>query len=232
MNEPIRKILFIEDELSLAEIIKETLESRGFKVIHETTGHQGLKQFKTEKPDIILLDINLPDTDGYTFSRHIRAFDSKLPIIFLTSRQLPQDVVAGFESGGNDFVKKPFSMEELIVRIRALLSPNRNILLDTELNQNITQIGKYIFNYDHRSLQVNDKQIKMTAREAELLKMLLINRNQVLDRKLILKHIWGNDNFFAGRSMDVFITKLRNYFKQDPSVQIANLRGVGYKLVY
>lgn len=232
MSKTARKILFIEDELSLAEIIKETLESRGFQITHSSTGLKGLESYQQEKPDIILLDINLPDTDGYTFSRHIRTLDPSVPIIFLTSRQLPQDVVNGFESGGNDYLKKPFSMEELIIRIRVLLTKNRNLLLDTKANQNISEIGKFIFNYDQSYLQLNGKKVRLTARESDLLKILLLNRNQVLERKTILEHLWGSDDFFSGRSMDVFITKLRKYFKADPSVQIANIRGIGYKLVY
>ncbi|HEY5968844.1 MAG TPA: response regulator transcription factor [Chitinophagaceae bacterium] len=232
MNKPGKKILFIEDELSLAEIIKETLESRGFQVTHHSTGLKGLESYQHENPDIILLDINLPDTDGYIFARHIRTLDPSVPIVFLTSRQLPQDVVTGFESGGNDYLKKPFSMEELIIRIRVLLTRHRNLLLDTRAEHNISEIGNFIFDYDRGFLQLNEKKIKLTARESDLLKILLLNRNQVLERKTILDHLWGNDDFFSGRSLDVFITKLRKYFKADPSVQIANIRGIGYKLVY
>jgi DNA-binding response OmpR family regulator len=232
MDNMARKILFIEDELSLAGIIKETLESRGFEVVHSSTGLKGLESYRQERPDIILLDINLPDTNGYNISRHIRTLDAAVPIIFLTSRQLPQDVVAGFESGGNDYLKKPFSMEELVVRIRVLLTKNRNLLLNAEVSNKVFEIGKYLFNYDQSYLQLNEKKIKLTSRESDLLKMLLINRSQILERRTILNHLWANDDFFSGRSLDVFITKLRKYFKADSSIQIANIRGIGYKLVY
>lgn len=232
MKNSARKILFVEDELSLAEIIKETLESRGFDVFHAASAAEGMEAYSQRRPDIILLDITLPDSDGFSFARLIRQTNMDVPILFLTSRSLPQDVVKGFESGGNDYVKKPFSIEELIVRIKALLSSNRTIFTQSSANENHFHIGKYMFNYLQAYLQKDEKKIKLTYREAELLKLLLLNRNQVLERKNILLHIWQNDDFFSGRSMDVFITKLRKYLKDDPSVQIMNVRGVGYKLLF
>lgn len=232
MKNSSRKILFVEDELSLAEIIKETLESRGFHVFHASSAAEGMEAYSQRRPDIILLDITLPDSDGFSFARLIRQTNMDIPILFLTSRSLPQDVVKGFESGGNDYVKKPFSIEELIVRIKALLSSNRTIFTQSSANENQFHIGKYMFNYLQAYLQKDEKKIKLTSREAELLKLLLLNRNQVLERKNILLHIWQSDDFFSGRSMDVFITKLRKYLKDDPSVQIMNVRGVGYKLLF
>jgi DNA-binding response OmpR family regulator len=225
-------ILFIEDELSLAEIVKETLELRGFEVIHQATAMQGLISYHERKPDIILLDITLPDSNGYNIARTVRLTNTEIPIIFLTSRSLPQDVVEGFEQGGNDYMKKPFSMEELIIRIRALLSKNRNLLTDKILADELMQIGKFKFNLHLSFLQVEDNIRNLTSREAELLRLLLLNKNQVIERKELLKKIWGNDDFFSGRSLDVFITKLRNYFRSDPSIRIMNIRGVGYKLIF
>lgn len=232
MKSSVPKILFIEDEVSLAEIIKDTLESRHFTVFHVTNAMQGIEAYHQDKPDIILLDITLPDSDGYSVARFIRQTDLDTPILFLTSRSLPQDVVKGFESGGNDYVKKPFNIEELIVRIKALVSNKRTLFTQAAGDENRFDLGSYQFYYHQAFLQKEGKKIPLTAREAELLKMLLLNKNQVLERSTILRHIWGSDDFFSGRSMDVFITKLRKHLKGDPSVQIMNVRGVGYKLLF
>lgn len=231
MNKPQPKILFVEDELSLAEIIKDTLESQSFTVLHVSTTAQALQGFAKFCPDLILLDVTLPDGDGYRFARTIRGSNSEVPIFFLTSRTLPRDVVAGFESGGNDYLKKPFNIEELLVRIRVLLSGRRTLLTQAQESDASVAIGAYQFAYLHASLQRGGKRVALTAREAELLQLLVLNRNRVLERSVILKQIWGTDDFFAGRSMDVFITKLRRHLRDDPTVKIMNVRGVGYKLI-
>ena len=225
-------ILFVEDELNLAEIVRESLESRGFDVIHHATATAALEAYYAGKPDIIILDVMLPDADGFAVARQIRGTDMETPVIFLTSKSLPQDVVTGFESGGNDYLKKPFSMEELVIRIRALISKSRTLFGSAVDADAPASIGtQYSFHYRLAQLKRGDKSISLTSREAELLKLFLINRNQVMDRKSILLHIWGNDDFFAGRSLDVFITRLRKYLQQDPEVRIMNIRGVGYKLI-
>jgi len=225
-------ILFVEDELPLAEIVKESLETRGFSVRHVTTATNALEAYYGQRPDIIVLDVMLPDADGFALARRIRDTDRDTPVIFLTSRSLPQDVVTGFESGGNDYLKKPFSMEELVVRIRALTSRGRTLFAGSADMNTPTPIGaKYLFHYHQALLRQGDQSISLTSREAELLKLFLLNRNQVMQRSAILLHIWGNDDFFAGRSLDVFITRLRKYLRQDPSVKIMNIRGVGYKLI-
>lgn len=227
-----RTILFIEDERNLAEIVRESLESRGFLVTHHTTASAGLEAYYRQRPDIILLDVMLPDADGFACARQVRATDMDTPILFLTAKSLPQDVVTGFESGGNDYLKKPFSMEELVVRIKALISRNRTLIAETADHAMPVAIGaQYIFLYHQALLQHKDSSITLTAREAELLKLFLLNRNQVMDRRSILLHIWGNDDFFTGRSLDVFITRLRKYLRHDPEVRIMNIRGIGYKLV-
>lgn len=191
MKNKTAKILFVEDEAALAEIIRETLELRGFEVIHKLTAAGGMDGYYSEKPDLILLDITLPDGDGYSFARLIRQTNSTMPIIFLTSRGLPQDVVKGFEHGANDYVKKPFSIEELIVRIRVLLTEKRTLLSGIPSDEQKICIGNYMFSYLQAYLQKDDKRRKLTSREAELLKLLLVNRRQVLERKTILMHIWG-----------------------------------------
>lgn len=225
-------ILFVEDELNLAEIVKESLESRGFEVTHHATATTALEAYYSHKPDIMILDVMLPDADGFALARQIRATDMDTPVIFLTAKSLPQDVVTGFESGGNDYLKKPFSMEELVVRIKALTSKSRTLFGDmTDLDAPVIIGTQYSFHYRRALLKHKEKNVPITAREAELLKLFLLNRNQVMDRKSILLHIWGNDDFFTGRSLDVFITRLRKYLQHDPEVRIMNIRGIGYKLI-
>ncbi len=225
-------ILFVEDELFLAEIVKESLESRGFKVIHQATASGALEAYYKSRPEIIILDVMLPDADGFALARQIRSNDMQSPIIFLTSKSLSQDVVTGFESGGNDYLKKPFSMEELVVRIKALTSTSRTLFGSSADFNAPTAIGtRYLFHYQSGVLKQNKNVIRLTSREAELLKLFLLNRNQVMERKAILLHIWHNDDFFSGRSLDVFISRLRKYLQHDPEVKIINIRGIGYKLI-
>lgn len=225
-------ILFIEDELFLAEIVKESLVSRGFRVIHFATATSALESYHATRPDIIIVDVMLPDADGFALARQIRSADTDTPIIFLTSKSLPQDVVTGFESGGNDYIKKPFSMEELVVRIKALTSANRTLFRSSANENAPIVIGtKYLFHYQSGVLEDGKGTVTLTSREAELLKLFVLNRNQVMDRKAILLHIWHTDDFFAGRSLDVFISRLRKYLGQDPEVKIINIRGIGYKLI-
>jgi len=226
------QILFVEDELNLAEIIRESLESRGFQVSHYTTASTALEAYYQQRPGMLILDVMLPDADGFALARQIRATDMETPIIFLTAKSLPQDVVMGFESGGNDYLRKPFSMEELVVRIKALTSRSRTLFAEAAHPDEPILIGNsYTFHYRKALLRHQQKDIALTSREAELLKLFLLNRNQVMDRKSILLHLWGNDDFFTGRSLDVFITRLRKYLQQDPEVKIMNIRGVGYKLI-
>jgi len=221
----------VEDELVLAEIVRESLQSRGFYVSHADTVKAALNQYYQHQPDILVLDVMLPDGDGLSLARQIRNMDTAIPIIFLTSKSQVQDVVDGFESGGNDYLKKPFSIEELIVRIQALLGRNGLIVKNDTISK-IVQLGKYQFEYPNGILKYFENKKMLTTRESELLQMLLINKNQVVDRKTILLNFWGNDDYFSGRSLDVFITKLRRYLKDDPSVGILNIRGKGYKLIY
>lgn len=225
-----QNILLVEDELVLAEIVQESLQSRGFKVAHAATIALALELYHTNRPAIIVLDVMLPDGSGFELARQIRNVDTELPIIFLTSKSLPQDVVEGFESGGNDYLKKPFSLEELIIRIRALLSKNRLITKDPGINA--TALGQFTFKYPKGALDILGNERILTTREAEILHLLILNKNRVLSRNELLVNLWGNNDYFSGRSLDVFITKLRRYLKPDPSVSILNIRGQGYKLIY
>ncbi|WP_053978515.1 response regulator transcription factor [Mangrovimonas xylaniphaga] len=225
---PKTTILLAEDEAALGQIIKESLETRDFNVLLCPDGEVALSTYKSQHPDILALDVMMPKKDGFTLAKDIRAIDDNIPIIFLTAKSQTQDVVEGFSIGGNDYLKKPFSMEELIVRIHNLL--NRSKL---QKASKTFQLGKFTFDFPKQTLQFLDEDpIQLTHREAHLLFHLIQNKNKVLDRSVILNKLWGNDDFFSARSMDVFITKLRKKLKEDPEIQILNVRGFGYKLIY
>jgi DNA-binding response OmpR family regulator len=220
------KILLAEDEPSLGQIVQESLESKDFKVTLCKDGEQALETYKKELPDILVLDVMMPKKDGFSLAKEIRALNKQVPIIFLTAKSQTRDVVEGFQIGGNDYLKKPFSMEELIVRIQNLLQHN-----GLQENEEFS-IGTYHFHFKKQFLQFsNDPPLSLTHRESALLFHLYQNRNEVLDRSIILKKLWGDDDFFNARSMDVFITKLRKKLKKDPNIQIINIRGFGYKLI-
>lgn len=220
------KILLAEDEPALGQIIKESLETRNFEVLFCENGETAYATYLKENPELLVLDVMMPKKDGFTLAQEIRQQNKHIPIIFLTAKSQTKDVVQGFEHGGNDYLKKPFSMEELIVRIHALL--DRNSLKTSKTN---IAIGKYSFNYTKQSLHFAADELLLTHREAELLYHLTENRNDILDRSHILKKIWGDDDFFNARSMDVFISKLRKKLNRDTNVKILNIRGYGYKLI-
>jgi len=220
------KILLAEDEPALGQIVKESLETRDFDVTLCVDGEIALKAYHEKTPAILVLDVMMPKKDGFTLAKEIRAIDDTIPIIFLTAKSQPADVVEGFSIGGNDYLKKPFSIEELIARINNLL--NRS--LEQKNTQQLT-IGNFTFDFPKQLLKLGDQTQNLTHREAHLLFHLVKNKNQVLDRSMILKKLWGDDDFFSGRSMDVFITKLRKKLKEDDSISIINVRGYGYKLI-
>lgn len=221
------KILLAEDEASLGMIVKESLESRDFQVFLAENGVQALEMYQKETPDILVLDVMMPKKDGFTLAKEIRQENKRIPILFLTAKSQTNDVLEGFQIGGNDYLKKPFSMEELIVRIKSLL--NR---IEFQTNLEAIDIGKYQFNFTKQTLSINKKTFQLTSREAELLFQLSEKKNELLDRTFILNKLWGNDDFFNARSMDVFISKLRKKLQYDPNIQIINVRGFGYKLIY
>lgn len=221
-------ILLAEDEPALGHIIKDSLETRDFNVLLCTDGEIALKTYKENEPKLLVLDVMMPKKDGFTLAKEIRKENDEIPIIFLTAKSQTKDVVEGFTIGGNDYVKKPFSIEELIVRINNLLQ-RTNLQKTAE----IIHLGLYTFDLRRQLLQFKtEKEVQLTHREAHLLFHLHKNKNEILDRSLILNKLWGNDDIFSSRSMDVFITKLRKKLKQDPNIQILNVRGYGYKLVY
>ena len=220
------KLILAEDEIALGQIIKESLETRDFDVILCENGVKAFEKYKSEQPEILVLDVMMPKKDGFTLAKEIRAIDKRIPIIFLTAKSQTEDVVEGFSIGGNDYLKKPFSMEELIVRIHNLL--NRTQVQKTA---DILNIGEYQFNFPKQLLHYKEEEpLQLTHREAHLLFHLIKNQNKVLDRSLILNKLWGTDDFFSARSMDVFISKLRKKLNKDDSIQIINVRGFGYKL--
>lgn len=220
-------ILIAEDEPSLGQIIKESLETRNFKVLLAENGERALEIYRSRTPQLLVLDVMMPRKDGFTLAKEIRQLDGEIPIIFLTAKSQTIDVVEGFNVGGNDYLKKPFSMEELIVRIHNQLK-QKEMGLQTE---NLS-IGQFVFNFNKQTLSFNNEQSELlTHREAQLLLHLFLKQNEILDRSLILKKLWGDDDFFSARSMDVFIYKLRKKLSHDPNIQIINVRGYGYKLV-
>ncbi|MEZ4778863.1 MAG: response regulator transcription factor [Flavobacteriaceae bacterium] len=220
------KILLAEDEPSLGQIVKESLESRGFSVLLCEDGKIAWEAFQKETPTILVLDVMMPKMDGFSLAKEVRKHNTAVPILFLTAKSQTQDVVEGFQLGGNDYLKKPFSMEELIVRIENLLKYS-----SAPETPELT-IGNYFFHVKKQILQFQDeKPMSLTHREAHLLFHLFQNKNKVLERSVILKKLWGDDDFFNARSMDVFITKLRKKLKKDTNVQIINVRGYGYQLV-
>ncbi|MCL4640578.1 MULTISPECIES: response regulator transcription factor [Olivibacter] len=223
------KILIAEDEPFLGKIVKESLELSGFNVILVQDGVKAYATFRAWQPTVCIFDIMMPVKDGFSLIEDVRRIDQQVPIIFLTAKSLTNDVVKGFELGCNDYLKKPFSMEELIVRINALLS-RPSIKNKNEIKE-IFEIGDFLFNSKNQELNKPNGTIKLSFRESVLLKLLAENKNEVLNRKLALEVVWGEDNFFNARSMDVFITKLRKHLREDSRIEIVNIRGIGYKLI-
>lgn len=220
-------ILLAEDEPALGQIIKDSLETRNFDVLLCADGEIALKAYREEEPKLLVLDVMMPKKDGFTLAKEIRKENNEIPILFLTAKSQTKDVVEGFTIGGNDYLKKPFSIEELIVRIN-------NLLQRTQLQKTseIIELGNYRFDFKRQLLQFKtETEIQLTHREAHLLFHLYQNKNEVLDRSVTLKKLWGNDDIFSSRSMDVFITKLRKKLKKDATIQILNVRGFGYTLV-
>ncbi len=223
------KIFYVEDELFLGKIVKESLESRGFEVMMESDGAKATELFKKIKPDVCVLDIMLPGKDGFAIADEIRVMDEEVPIIFLTAKGQTEDVVKGFSLGGNDYIRKPFSMEELIVRIQNVL--RHKIEAPKKPAGDSITMGKYRFHINRQVLNDGKEDRKLSYRESELIKLLYENRDKIIDRKDILNLLWGNDSFFNSRNLDVYITKLRSYLKADSSLEIITIKGIGYRFI-
>ncbi len=222
------RILLAEDDENLGMLLKEYLQAKGYETVLFTDGDHAYKGFITDHFDLCLLDIMMPVKDGFTLAREIRQLNSDIPIIFLTAKSMKEDVFEGFRIGADDYITKPFSMEELLFRIEAIL---RRTKPGQGENQNQFRIGKYLFDANKQELTFGNQVQKMTTKESELLRLLCNNKNKILERNFALRTIWMDDNYFNARSMDVYITKLRKYLKDDPSVEIINIHGKGYKLI-
>lgn len=221
-------ILLIEDELSLAEIVTENLMARGFNISHADTLVKATKYIQEKPPELLIVDVMLPDGNGFDFVQQLRKDRNLVPIIFLTSKSQPKDVVHGFEIGGNDYLKKPFSIAELEVRIKVQLKQ----LTNDDHSSTTFELGSYTFEYPLGVLKYENQELQLTSREADILHLLAKNRNSFVSRQEILTSFWGDDGYFSGRSLDVFIYKLRKYLKHDNAISIKNVRGFGYKFVF
>ncbi|MCK9202837.1 MAG: response regulator transcription factor [Bacteroidales bacterium] len=229
MNQRI-KILLVEDDPNFGSIMKSYLELNDFDVILKIDGKQGLATFKTMVFDICILDVMMPEMDGFTLAREIKKINSQVPLIFLTAKSLKEDMLEGFKTGADDYITKPFDSEVLLFKLRAILK--RNSQKSEAENDFISiSIGKLQFNFALRTLALDEQVQQLSPKEAMLLKMLVTSKEGILSRKNALEKIWGSDNYFNGRSMDVFIARLRKYLKADPSIEIANIHGNGFRLI-
>ncbi len=224
------KVLLVEDDSSLGPLLQEYLEAKGFETKLASDGKTGSDIFFKETFDLVLLDVMMPIKDGYTLAKEIRLVDKNIPIIFLTAKSMKEDTIEGFNAGADDYITKPFSMEELMARVTAVLR-RTNKVRSTESEEVNFKIGNYQFNSEKQVLQHEASEQKLTTKESQLLRLLCIHRNDVLDRTFALKSIWHDDNYFNGRSMDVYIAKLRKYLKDDPKIEIINIHGKGFKLL-
>ncbi|MDA3954808.1 MAG: response regulator transcription factor [Bacteroidales bacterium] len=229
MDETNVKVLLAEDDENLGALLREYLIAKGLKTDLFVNGVLALEGFKKDKYDLCILDVMMPKMDGFTLAREIKKINAKVPFIFLTAKSLKDDVIEGFTLGADDYMTKPFSMEELLFRIKAILR-RTNSNNASETNETFI-IGDYEFDSQKQILKYGDKQQKLTTKESDLLRLLCNNMNNVLERNFALKIIWQEDSYFNARSMDVYITKLRKYLKEDSSVQILNIHGKGYKLI-
>lgn len=228
MSEKI-KLLLVEDDYNLGFVIQDQLKGQGYDVVFASDGVEGLKKFNEHNIQMCIFDVMMPKKDGFTLAKDVRKLNTDVPILFLTAKNQAEDKVEGFKVGADDYLTKPFSTEEFLLRVKAIL--RRVKLIEAEQVQTVFQLGKYSFdseNYILKTAGMDDQ--KLTKKEAKILLLLVQNTNKVLPRDVVLNGVWGQDDYFVGRSLDVFITKLRKYLKDDESVMINNIHGVGFKL--
>ena len=234
MNPNEYELLLVEDDVNFGEVLKSYLEMHDFNVILAKDGQEGLHMFHRDKYDLCILDVMMPKMDGFALAKSIKEKDPEMPIIFLTAKSFKEDVLEGFKTGADDYLTKPFNSEELLARIKAILKRSKP---KTRLNSEVKefQLGKYHFNFPIRMLryELDGKEIqeKLSPKEAQLLRVFCLNKNEVLSRSEALITIWGEDNYFTARSMDVFITKLRKYLRHDPNIELVNIHGNGFQLL-
>jgi len=223
-------LLLVEDDANLGLLLQEYLIDKGFPTDLATDGQKGWQCFVDNQYDLCIFDVMMPKKDGFSLAKEVRMSGRDVPIIFLTAKSMKEDTMQGFRVGADDYVTKPFDREELILRIEAILRRYRK-QSDLPEESAVFQVGNYTFDYSHHQLSADEKSTKLTSKESELLKLFCQNLNQPISRSYALKTIWGDDSYFNARSMDVYITKLRKHFKEDPTIQIMNLHGEGFKLM-
>ncbi len=221
------RILYVEDDETLSFVTKDNLELNGYEVEHCLDGETAVSSFNKNQYDLCILDVMLPKMDGFEVAQKIRSTDPNIPILFLTAKSLKEDKIHGLKIGADDYITKPFSIEELILKIEVFL---KRKFVSVPVND-IHKLGKYTFDYRNLVLSIGESSRNLTQKEADLLKMLLDHKNNVLKRGLILEKLWGEDDYFLGRSMDVFISRLRKYLSDDPTIKLDNIHGVGFKLM-
>ncbi|MCE7073531.1 MULTISPECIES: response regulator transcription factor [Dyadobacter] len=223
-------LLLVEDDANLGSLLQEYLIDKGFPTDLATDGQKGWQSFVDKSYDLCIFDVMMPKKDGFSLAKEVRMTGRDVPIIFLTAKSMKEDTMQGFRVGADDYVTKPFDREELLLRIEAILRRYKK-QPDAPEEAKTFQVGQYTFDYDHQQLSANDKSVRLTSKESELLKLFCQNLNQPISRSFALKTIWGDDSYFNARSMDVYITKLRKYLREDTSIQIMNLHGEGFKLM-
>lgn len=224
------RVLLAEDDRNLGNILKNYLEAKGYITTLCVNGQEAIDTFSKNEFDFCILDIMMPIKDGFTAATEIRQMNKRVPVLFLTAKALPVDKVKGFEAGADDYMTKPFNMEELLMRMQAILRRTEDPEKPIEV-ENVFHLGKYTFDFNRQILTIQGKEQKLTSKEAGLLKLLCTNANEVLERSTALNQIWSDDSYFNARSMDVYIVKLRKYLREDPSVELLNVHGIGFKLV-
>nr|MBP7471363.1 response regulator transcription factor [Prevotella sp.] len=222
------KILLCEDDENLGMLLREYLQAKGYQATLCPDGEAGYKEFLRTKYDICVFDVMMPKKDGFSLAKDVRQANAEMPIIFLTAKTLKDDILEGFKIGADDYITKPFSMEELVFRVEAIL---RRVRGKRNKESTLFHIGRFIFDTQKQLLTIGDKQTKLTTKENELLALLCAHANEILQRDFALKTIWIDDNYFNARSMDVYITKLRKHLKDDDQIEIINIHGKGYKLI-
>jgi DNA-binding response OmpR family regulator len=222
------KLLLVEDDTNMGMLLKENLINKGFDTQWCRDGQEGLESFRKNRFDLCILDVMLPVKDGFTLAKEIKAINKDVPVIFLTARGLDKDKVKGFELGCDDYITKPFSTQELCMRINAILKRTYN--KQVEATAKVLSLGRYSFDYTRMVLSYDNQCKKLSSKEVELIYILLSHKNELVQRNMILEKVWGNDDYFAGKSMDVYISKIRKMLRDDPRIEILNAYGIGFKL--
>lgn len=225
------RILYAEDDEVLAFVTRDNLEIEGYDITHCVNGLKAYTAFKSGEYDLCVLDVMMPEMDGFTLGEKIRESNHQIPIIFLTAKSLKEDKIKGLKLGGDDYITKPFSIEELILKIEIFMKRKNVNQPKEDEKANDYEIGKYYFNYKNLFLRLDKNERQLTQKEADLLQYLISNKGEIVKRGDILKKIWGEDDYFLGRSLDVFISRLRKYLKEDSNIEIKNIHGVGFKLM-